>query len=64
MILVDTSVLINFFRGRETTGTKCLERLINDEQPFCINEFIYQELLQCSKADNVVNPHLRHIGKK
>ena len=51
MILVDTSVLINFFRGRETLGTKYLETLISEEQPFCINEFIYQELLQGSKDE-------------
>lgn len=51
MILVDTSVLINFFRGRETLGTKYLEILISEEQPFCINEFIYQELLQGSKDE-------------
>lgn len=51
MILVDTSVLINFFRGRETTGTKYLETLINEEQPFCINEFVYQEILQGSKDE-------------
>ena len=31
MILIDTSVLINFFRGRETSGTKYLENLINEE---------------------------------
>ena len=51
MILVDTSVLINFFRGRETPGTKYLETLISKQQPFCINEFIYQELLQGSKDE-------------
>ena len=51
MILIDTSVLINFFRGRETIGTKYLEKLINEEESFCINEFIYQELLQGSKDE-------------
>ena len=51
MILVDTSVLINFFRGRETAGTRYLETLISEEKPFCINEFIYQELLQGSKDE-------------
>ncbi len=51
MTLVDTSVLINFFRGRETSGTKYLETLINEEKPFCINEFIYQEILQGAKDE-------------
>ena len=40
MILVDTSVLINFFRGRKTAGTSYLEKLINEEQSFCITEFV------------------------
>lgn len=51
MILVDTSVLINFFRGRETKGTVYLERLINEGAPFCINEFTYQEILQGAKDE-------------
>ncbi len=46
MILVDTSVLINFFRGRKTVGTTYFEKLIEEEKHFCINEFIYQEILQ------------------
>ncbi len=33
MILVDTSVVINFFRGRETEGTKYLETLISEGKP-------------------------------
>ncbi|MBR6080542.1 MAG: PIN domain-containing protein [Treponema sp.] len=51
MILVDTSVLINFFRGRETTGTRYLEHIISNDIPFCINEFIYQEILQGAKDE-------------
>ena len=45
MILVDTSVFINYFKGRETKGIKILDNLIQSEEPFCINEFIYQEIL-------------------
>ena len=51
MTLVDTSVLINFFRGRETPGTRHLENLIKEEKAFCINEFIYQEILQGAKDE-------------
>ena len=46
MVLVDTSVLINFFRGKETVGTAYFEKLLEKQKHFCINEFIYQELLQ------------------
>ena len=52
MVLVDTSVLINFFRGRETTtGTVKLDSLLTEEDAFCINEFIYQEILQGAKDE-------------
>ena len=51
MILVDTSVLINFFRGRKTVGTTYFEKLIEEEKHFCINEFIYQEILQDAKDE-------------
>ena len=51
MILVDTSVLINFFRGRKTVSTTYFEKLIEEEKHFCINEFIYQEILQGAKDE-------------
>ncbi|MCI7437060.1 MAG: PIN domain nuclease [Spirochaetia bacterium] len=51
MILVDTSVFINYFRGKETKGTLFLDKLIQNEESFCINEFIYQEILQGSKGE-------------
>ena len=34
MVLVDTSVLINFFRGREIAGTVKLDRLLDEETEF------------------------------
>ena len=63
MILVDTSVLINFFRGRETAGTRYLETLISEEKPFCINEFIYQELLQGSKDEKEFSTLNSYLGE-
>ena len=51
MVLVDTSVLINFFRGKETVGTAYFEKLLEEQKHFCINEFIYQGLLQGSKDE-------------
>ena len=63
MILVDTSVLINFFRGRETAGTKFLERLIGGEDPFCINEFIYQEILQGAKDEKEFATLKSYLGE-
>ncbi len=51
MILVDTSVFINFFRGRQTAGANYLDKLLDNKEDFCINEFIYQELLQGAKDE-------------
>ena len=64
MILVDTSVLINFFRGRETVGTVYFEKLLEEQKHFCINEFIYQEILQGSKDEkefSTLKSYLKYI---
>lgn len=49
MIVVDTSVLINFFRGAETSGSRWLAELDQDDIPFVIPGVCCQELLQGSK---------------
>jgi hypothetical protein len=46
MILVDTSVLIDFFKGKENVAVKKFEMVIERTIPFGINGFIYQEILQ------------------
>ena len=63
MTLVDTSVLINFLRGRETAGTAKLDRLIAEDEPFCINEFIYQELLQGAKDEREFATLKAYLGE-
>ena len=63
MILVDTSAIINFLKGKETPGAVLLERLIEDEQPFCINEFVYQELLQGSKDEKEFKTLKEYLGE-
>lgn len=46
MILVDTSVLIDFFRGLTNTAVDNFRRVLTQEMPFGITSFIYQEVLQ------------------
>lgn len=46
MILVDTSVLIDFFKGFKTEGSRKLETVLQRGMPFGINSFIFQEVLQ------------------
>ena len=51
MILVDTSVLIDFFKGRKNNPCQKLELILNQGLPFGINSFIFQEVLQGAKSD-------------
>ena len=46
MVLVDTSVWINYFRKISTKGVTKLEELLDRKRPFYITGVIYQELLQ------------------
>lgn len=52
MILVDTSILIDFWRGSDNDGTSLFDRVISSGIEFGINNFIYQEILQGSKTQN------------
>lgn len=49
MILVDTSVLIDFFKGVNNDPSLCLQKIIKQQIPFGITSAIYQELLQGAK---------------
>jgi len=50
MILVDTSVLIDFFKGADNKAVALFDEILLKKIPFGINEFIYQELLQGTKS--------------
>ena len=45
MVLVDTSVLINYLKGVEDSYSSALQLLIDNKVPFGINPFILQEIL-------------------
>ena len=51
MVLVDTSVLIDFLRNRSNRKTELLDDILARGFPWGINEFIYQEILQGSKSE-------------
>lgn len=53
MILVDTSVWIDFLNGRNTPHRHMLHRLIEREEDICITEIILTELLQGIKDDRL-----------
>lgn len=55
MILVDTSVLIDYFKGIESGPAKLFDELVEHGIPYGINTFVYQELLQGSKTIHEFN---------
>ena len=46
LILVDTSVWIDYFRGRESAEVATLERILQQEEDLCISGIILTEILQ------------------
>jgi predicted nucleic acid-binding protein len=52
MILVDTSVIIDYFKGKNNIGTEKFQYILDHEIEFGITILIYLELLQGSKDDN------------
>lgn len=51
MILVDTSVLIDYLQGAPSPGAESFERILEMRVPFGINEFIYLETLQGCRSE-------------
>ena len=51
MILVDTSVLIDFFKGVKNSSTDKFKSILIQKIPFGINSFIFQEVLQGAKSE-------------
>jgi len=51
MILVDTSVLIDYFKGMDNTSTKKFHQVLESNIPFGISHLIYMEILQGSQSD-------------
>lgn len=51
MVLVDTSVLIDYLGGKESPACSAFQQVLDDAVPFGINSFIYQEVLQGVKTE-------------
>jgi len=51
MVLVDTSVWIDFFAGRNEPHVVLLEKLIEDEEDLCLCGIILAEVLQGIRSD-------------
>ena len=55
MILVDTSVLINYLKDQKTEAVKQFKYILDKSLPYGINTFIYQEILQGAKTNKEYN---------
>lgn len=51
MVLVDTSVLIDYLEGKDSKAATAFQRVLDDNTQWGINSFIYQEVLQGVKTD-------------
>ena len=51
MVLVDTSVLIDYFKGADSKPVKKFHRILENHIPFGISHLIYMEILQGSQTD-------------
>lgn len=62
MILVDTSVWVDYFRGKGTAQTELLEGLL-DTQEVAIGDLVFTEVLQGCKIDKEFNEVRRLLGR-
>jgi predicted nucleic acid-binding protein len=51
VILVDTSVLVDYFKGEETSKTHIFDAILHQGLSFGISPYTYQELLQGARSD-------------
>jgi predicted nucleic acid-binding protein len=61
MILVDTSVLIDFFKGVRNTGSRKFTDILQKDIPFGISSVIFLEVLQGAGSDDeyhLIKTHL------
>lgn len=61
MILVDSSVWVDYFRGTPTRQTDVLDALL-DREPLAIGDLILAEVLQGFTSDRDFDPFERHLG--
>jgi predicted nucleic acid-binding protein len=61
MLLVDTSVLIDYLRGLKNIITERFQYVLDNNIPFGINSLIYQEILQGVKTEKDFNTVKKYL---
>ena len=64
MVLVDTSVLINYFKGQTDTKTELFVTILSRDVPFGISGYTYQELLQGSRSEKEFQQLKEYLGSQ
>jgi predicted nucleic acid-binding protein len=64
MILVDTSVLIQFFKGINSEGAKKFSIVLQRKIPFGINSLIFQEVLQGAGSEKEYLILKKYLGSQ
>jgi len=62
MILVDTSILIDYFRGVENKAIQSFNTILARNLPFGINHLIYLEVLQGSRTEKDYKLLKKYLG--
>jgi len=64
MILVDSSVLIPFFKGAGTPAAAALRSILERKIPFGITPVIFQEVLQGTRSEKEFNRLETYLGSQ
>jgi predicted nucleic acid-binding protein len=64
MILVDTSVLIDFLKGSKTEGSLKFQDILERKIPFGITSFILQEVLQGAASEKEFSLLRRYLSSQ
>ena len=62
MYLVDTSVWLDFFRGRRRQGVSRFEQILDQAVPFGITGVIFQEVLQGAESEEDFSRLASYLG--
>jgi predicted nucleic acid-binding protein len=62
MILVDTSILIDFFKGTKTPAGTYFKTVLERNIPFGITSLTYQEILQGADSEKEFERLQRYLG--
>jgi predicted nucleic acid-binding protein len=63
MILVDTSVIVDFLRGIVNNKVEIFKGVLEKEGNFCISPYTYLEILQGAKSESEFNKLKKHLSE-